>query len=121
MYVLKERERGIVIRRLTSICAYVIMQTNCLPLLGMIAKLHYFLLAMLRWIAHIKSLTLELKHISSRTTLCQICFLEQDMKNNEYEKEKNVKVNSTLFAKDERDMLSPLLLLRKNCAMKDCS
>ncbi|MCO5604739.1 hypothetical protein L7F22_058909 [Adiantum nelumboides] len=46
--------------------AYVVVETDCLPLLGMIASCSTPNIAMLRWIAYIKSLNLEFKHIAGK-------------------------------------------------------
>jgi RNase H-like domain found in reverse transcriptase len=44
--------------------AYVVLETDCLPLLGMIANCDTPDIAMLRWIAFIRLLNPELKHIA---------------------------------------------------------
>ena len=46
--------------------ALVVVETDCLPLLGMIASCSTPDLAMLRWIAYIKSMNPEFKHIAGR-------------------------------------------------------
>ena len=49
---------------LIGIC--VVVETDCLPLLGMITSCSTPNIAMLRWIAYIKSLNPEFKHIASK-------------------------------------------------------
>ena len=46
--------------------ANVVLETDCLPLLGMISNCNSSDIAMLRWIVYIKSLNLVLKHITSK-------------------------------------------------------
>lgn len=46
--------------------AYVVLETDCLPLLGMIANCDTPDIAMLRWIAFIRMLNPELKHIAGK-------------------------------------------------------
>ncbi|MCO5554583.1 hypothetical protein L7F22_008113 [Adiantum nelumboides] len=46
--------------------AYVVVETDCLPILGMIASCSTPHIAMLRWIAYIKSLNPEFKHIAGK-------------------------------------------------------
>jgi hypothetical protein len=46
--------------------AEVIIETDCLPLLGMMRCCMILDVAMLRWIAYIKSLNLEVRHISGK-------------------------------------------------------
>ena len=46
--------------------ANVVLETNCLPLLGMIANCSSPNIAMLRWIAYIKSLNPVLIHIAGK-------------------------------------------------------
>ena len=57
----------------------VIIETNCLPILGMVSGCATPDLALLRWIAYIKSLNPEIRHISGKDNATwPICFLEQD-------------------------------------------
>ena len=49
--------------------ANVVLETNCLPLLGMISNCNSPDIAMLRRIAYIKSLNPDLKHITSKMNL----------------------------------------------------
>ena len=44
----------------------VIIETDCLPILGMVSGCATPDLAMLRWIAYIKSLDPEIRHISGK-------------------------------------------------------
>ena len=44
----------------------VIIETDCLPILGMILRCVTRDLAMLRWIAYIKSLNLEIRHLTGK-------------------------------------------------------
>ena len=44
----------------------VIIETDCLPILGMVSGCATPDLTMLRWIAYIKSLNLEIRHISEK-------------------------------------------------------
>ncbi|KAL3679385.1 hypothetical protein R1sor_022341 [Riccia sorocarpa] len=46
--------------------AHVVLETDCLPLLGMIANCSTPDIAMLRWIAYIKTLNPELRHIAGK-------------------------------------------------------
>ncbi|KAL3681576.1 hypothetical protein R1sor_024532 [Riccia sorocarpa] len=46
--------------------AYVVLETDCLPLLGMIANCSTPDITMLRWIAYIRSLNPELRHIPGK-------------------------------------------------------
>jgi len=46
--------------------ATVVVETDCLPLLGMIATCSTPDIVMLRWIAYIKSLNPEFKHIAGK-------------------------------------------------------
>ncbi|KAL3678944.1 hypothetical protein R1sor_021900 [Riccia sorocarpa] len=46
--------------------AQVVLETDCLPLLGMIANCNTPDIAMLRWIAYIRSLNPELRHIAGK-------------------------------------------------------
>ncbi|KAL3676446.1 hypothetical protein R1sor_026394 [Riccia sorocarpa] len=46
--------------------AYVVLETDCLPLLGMIANCSTPDLTMLRWIAYIRSMNPELRHIAGK-------------------------------------------------------
>ena len=44
----------------------VIIETDCLPILGMVSRCATPALAMLRWIAYMKSLNPEIRHISGK-------------------------------------------------------
>ena len=44
----------------------VIIETNCLPILGMISGCNTPDIAMLRWITYIKSLNLEIRHVAGK-------------------------------------------------------
>ena len=46
--------------------AEVIIETDCLPILGMVSGCATLDLAMLRWIAYIKSMDPEIRHISGK-------------------------------------------------------
>ncbi|KAL3698023.1 hypothetical protein R1sor_012099 [Riccia sorocarpa] len=46
--------------------AYVVLETDCLPLLGMIANCNTPDITMLRWIAYIRSMNPELRHIAGK-------------------------------------------------------
>ena len=46
--------------------AEVIIETDCLPILGMISSCNTLDIAMLRWIAYIKSLNPEIRHVSGK-------------------------------------------------------
>ena len=46
--------------------ACVVVETDCLPLLGMVTSCTTSDIAMLRWIAYIKSLNPEFKHIAGK-------------------------------------------------------
>ncbi|KAL3689660.1 hypothetical protein R1sor_015969 [Riccia sorocarpa] len=46
--------------------AYVVLKTDCLPLLGMIANCNTPDITILRWIAYIRSMNLELRHIAGK-------------------------------------------------------
>ncbi len=59
----------------------MVVETDCLPLLGMITDCSTPDIAMLRWIAFIKSLNLEFHHIAGRDNpMWQICYPGLDMK-----------------------------------------
>ena len=68
--------------------AYVIVETDCLPLIGMIASCSTPDIAMLRWIAYIKSLNPEFRHIAGKDNmvadmLSRARFEDEDQPNNE--------------------------------------
>ena len=44
----------------------VVIETDCLPILGMVSRCATLDLAMLRWIAYIKSMNPEIHHISGK-------------------------------------------------------
>jgi hypothetical protein len=46
--------------------AEVIIETNCLPILGMISGCNTLNIAMLRWIAYVKSLNPEIRHVAAK-------------------------------------------------------
>ena len=57
---------GIKSNRDYLIGAEVILETDCLPILGMISGCNKPDIAMLRWIAYIKSLNPEIRHVSGK-------------------------------------------------------
>ena len=63
--------------------AHVILETGCLPLLGMIANCDTPDIAMLRWIAFIRIFNPELKHIAGKDNpvadvLCRARYTSED-------------------------------------------
>ena len=70
--------------------AEVVIETYCLPILGMISGCSSPDITMLRWIVYIKSFNLEIQHVSWKinamadmlSTPWQICFHEQDLRTN---------------------------------------
>jgi hypothetical protein len=49
--------------------ADVVIETDCLPILGMISRCNTPDIAMLRWIAYIKSLNPEIRHIAGKRNI----------------------------------------------------
>ncbi|KAL3687181.1 hypothetical protein R1sor_013490 [Riccia sorocarpa] len=63
--------------------AYVVLETDCLPLLGMIANCNTPDITMLSWIAFIRSLNLELRHIAGKKNvvadmLSRACYKDEE-------------------------------------------
>ena len=52
----------------------VIIETDCLPILGMVSRCATPDLAMLRWIAYIKSMNPEIRHIFEKDMLSRARF-----------------------------------------------
>jgi hypothetical protein len=55
--------------RISLIVASIMLETDCLPLLGMIANCDTPNIAMLRWIAFIRMFNLELRHVAGKDNL----------------------------------------------------
>jgi hypothetical protein len=71
MYAQVKRELWGIISAIKSdreylIGAEVVIETDCLPILGMVSRCHTPDIAMLRWIAYIKSLSPEIRHIAGK-------------------------------------------------------